>query len=151
MKIKYKKGNLIHAQEKFILHGCNAQGRMGSGVAKAIRDRWPEVFKPYKEYCDSDSTHRGANILGTILPVDCEDKVVLNAISQQFYGYTGDKFVSYDAVHNIMRELNYRLPANTAVAMPRIGSTLGGGSWPIVSIIIEDTLDTIQPIVYDLV
>ncbi len=35
--ITYKQGDLMKASETYIAHGCNAQGVMGSGVAKAIR------------------------------------------------------------------------------------------------------------------
>lgn len=33
MKIIYKQGDLLSCPERVILHGCNAQGVMGSGIA----------------------------------------------------------------------------------------------------------------------
>lgn len=33
--IQYKTGNLLDTPDSYIVHGCNAQGVMGSGVAKA--------------------------------------------------------------------------------------------------------------------
>lgn len=150
MAIIYKKGNIIHAEETYIMHGCNAQGKMGSGVAKAIRDRWPEVYPPYKAYCERDSAEKGYNLLGTVYAVLCEDKMILNAISQQFYGYSGDKYVSYDAIDLIMQELTSRLAPGTAIAMSRIGSSLGGGDWDIISKIIENRQQDLKITVYDL-
>lgn len=141
---------MIHADEKYIMQGCNAQGKMGSGVAKAIRDRWPEVYKPYKEYCHNNRKNQGFKILGTILPVYCEDKVILNAITQQYYGYNGARWINYEAIYNVFDELNYRLDPGTAIALPRIGASLGGGNWKIISTIIEEVLEEIHPVVYDL-
>jgi O-acetyl-ADP-ribose deacetylase (regulator of RNase III) len=34
-------GNIVDLSRGFIVHGCNAQGAMNFGVAKAIRDKYP--------------------------------------------------------------------------------------------------------------
>ncbi|ESQ88967.1 hypothetical protein ABAC460_14395 [Asticcacaulis sp. AC460] len=49
MKIIYKTGDLLEAPERVICHGCNAQGVMGSGIAVPIRNRYPMVFKAYRD------------------------------------------------------------------------------------------------------
>lgn len=33
-----------------IAHGCNAQGKMGSGFAKELRNRYPMAYDDYKAY-----------------------------------------------------------------------------------------------------
>ena len=33
-----------------IIHGVNCQGVMGSGVALAIRNKWPVVYDEYKKH-----------------------------------------------------------------------------------------------------
>ena len=144
MEIKYLNKNIIFATEPFILQGCNAQGKMGSGVAKAIRNRWPEVYLPYKKYCEDNNS---AHIMGTIYPVSCEDKTILNAISQQHYGYDGKKYASYDAIDLIMQEVEMRI-SGQQLALSMIGSSLGGCSWSVVSEIIKDRLKTVIPTVY---
>ena len=47
MKIEYRKGDLFQTEIKTIVHGCNAQGVMGSGVAKIIRDKYPKAYDRY--------------------------------------------------------------------------------------------------------
>ena len=47
--IEYKNGDLLNVTEGIILHGCNGQGVMGAGVAKAIKMKYPEAFTAYKE------------------------------------------------------------------------------------------------------
>ena len=37
--LHYRVGNLLNAPQKVIAHQVNCQGKMGSGVAKAIRDK----------------------------------------------------------------------------------------------------------------
>ena len=52
--LKYQIGNLLTAPQKCIAHQVNCQGVMGSGVAKAIKNEYPKV---YKEYMAVSYTH----------------------------------------------------------------------------------------------
>ena len=39
--------DLLNSPDRIIVHGCNAQGVMGAGVAKAIRTKYPEAYSNY--------------------------------------------------------------------------------------------------------
>lgn len=127
----------------FIIHGCNAQGRMGSGFAKELRERYPGA---YTAYHDEYVRNNNRLILGTVVnyPVS-ESLIISNAITQDFYGYDGKKYVSYDAIDDVFASLN-----NTAKVLkelgsvhevyfhfPKIGSALGGGHWDVIEQIID--------------
>ena len=47
--LKHAKGNLIDMAEAgefdVIVHGCNCQNTMGSGIAKEMRARYPGVYQ----------------------------------------------------------------------------------------------------------
>lgn len=146
MKIEYVKGDLFDTEQTVIVHGCNAQGVMGSGVAKIIREKYPKAYERYKKEYD---LHQHLK-LGSIIPVRCGDKVVVNAITQDFYGKSSERFVSYDAVAECMRQIDmmYDLYGFTEVAMPQIGAGLGGGDWNVIAAIIESELKSIKPYVY---
>lgn len=52
-KIIYKKMSLFDSPlNSIIIHGCNAQGVWGSGIAKEFKIRYPKQFESYKEHCD---------------------------------------------------------------------------------------------------
>ena len=51
-----------------IAHQVNCQGVMGSGVAKQIRDRYPEVYTQYKAVCEA--TTDKSKLLGKALIVE---------------------------------------------------------------------------------
>lgn len=157
MKIKYVKGNLLEAPEKFILHGCNMQGRYGSGVAKQIKAKYPSAFTAYKLAID------GGMALGTVSWAEQEDgKLIMNGLTQQYYGRkAGEVYVSYEALRSVMinvcwfanmHRLHNKIPEEyiMAVAMPKIGAGLGGGDWNIISEIIEEESLFFQPVVYEL-
>lgn len=158
MQILYKSDSILDATEDYIVHGCNARGRMGSGVARVLFERYPNVKENYlKAYARSRQT--GLPFLGTIGLCENTPHIVINAITQESFGYDGALYVSYQALEECMVEIN-RLAASTAdttypdlppveaVAMPLIGAGLAGGSWATISEIIERVSTHFQPVVY---
>ncbi len=145
MKIEYRKGNLFETDILHIVHGCNAQGVMGSGVAKIVKEQYFEAYKFYAEQYDEAGLK-----LGDVQFVPANGKVIVNAITQENFGRTGAKFVDYNAVANCMKTINrvLKLSGETQVAMPQIGAGLGGGDWSVIASIIESELQDIQPVVY---
>jgi O-acetyl-ADP-ribose deacetylase (regulator of RNase III) len=147
--MEYRNQNIITAEEKLIIHGCNCQGVMGSGVALAIRNRFPRAYEKYKDQL--------IFTLGTVQFVECKDKLgtkwIGNCLTQQFYGRNKVQYCSYDAIQKCLEEVVHFCAKNniTAFAMPKIGCGLGGGNWKIVSNIVEEvTADrNILAIIYD--
>lgn len=148
MKIVYKQGDLLECSENIILHGCNAQSTMGSGVAKAIRAKYPEAFRAYLA---------GIMELGIVTYAAMDDnKIIMNAITQEFYGrQVGKQYVSYEAVRECFQRINWWAgntykEGDASIAMPKIGAGLGGGEWDVIAQIIEEESVNFQPVVYEL-
>lgn len=143
MKIITKVGNLLDVTKGHIVHGCNAQGVMGSGVARAIRDKYPACYEMYlKEYNDVGLT------LGDALPwSETDDFVIWNAITQEGFGNPG-RNCSYDAIESCFGLINRCVAMDQAgekrapgeIHIPMIGAGLGGGNWEIIREIIEQTV-----------
>lgn len=146
MKLIYKKGDVTDAVEPAIMHGCNAQGVMGSGVAAAIRTKFPNA---YLEYRDAYGRFPGL-VLGRIVGMATGGKVILNAITQDKFG-PYRRQVNYEAVYLALEEANRIALRRSlhAIAMPRIGAGLGGGNWNIIAAMIEETSTEYQPVIYD--
>ena len=76
--MEIKKGNVVDAllnnEVDYIMHVCNAQGVMGSGVAKEIKERVPNAYKSYK------NLHEFGSIS------ECDG--VINLVAQEYYGGT---------------------------------------------------------------
>jgi O-acetyl-ADP-ribose deacetylase (regulator of RNase III) len=141
------KGNAIdHALQSktkvILVHGCNCQGRMGSGIALEIKNRFPQVYAEYvKQFAES-----GLN-LGEIIPVKVNDTVtIINAMTQQFYGSDKSvRYVSYDAIDVCFSKINTYAKMNNIVTLvfPLIGAGLANGDWRVISEIIESRIDSI--------
>jgi len=147
MEIVYLAGDVLESEHRLILHGCNAQGVMGSGIAKQIRKKFPQAFEEYHVAYEKEMLW-----LGDVIFADCGSKIIANGITQQYYGRGGECFVSYEAINNVMEEIHdYALKHGIEyVAMPLIGAGLGGGSWKKISSIIEDRFTDVIPVVYTL-
>ena len=148
MKIFYKTGNVVECSEKAILHGCNAQGVMGSGVAKAIKEKYPEAFSKYRKRQETS----GLNLGDCIVAIGSDGKYIFNAITQEFYGKDGKRYLNYEALYNVLTGVNFaaRQADIESIAMPKIGSGLAGGSWNIIQSMIEETSTDYKPIVYSI-
>jgi O-acetyl-ADP-ribose deacetylase (regulator of RNase III) len=131
-------GDLLEAKEEIIAHGCNCQGVMGSGVAKVIKEKWPEAFERYVDDLSNFSTKLGD---ATIVFTE-EGKCVFNLLTQNNYG-TVDRMVNYAALITSLQFaiVLYHIETGknvTSIAIPKIGAGLGGGNWEIIHQLLED-------------
>lgn len=146
--IEHKVGDLFSVSEGFIVHGCNAQGVMGSGVARIIKKKYPEAFDVYQE-CVNIKRTKGKNPLGSNTFVPNGKLVIVNAITQEYYGNRDDVlYTDYDAVRSCFNDIkeeveqwqNVYKDVPRVLNFPLIGCGLGGGDWDIVSSIIEEEI-----------
>lgn len=143
MKIEYVKGDLLASRESVIAHGCNAQGVMGSGIAKAIRDMYPTAYSDYRSTYEA----QGKKLhLGQVVTTRTLERTILNIISQEYYGRNPDVvYVSYDAIEKAILRINEM--GYVRVGFPKIGAGLANGNWETISEIIEKASD-FTPVVY---
>lgn len=143
MKIEYRKGDLLQSDVRHIVHGCNAQGVMGSGIAKAIRAKYPSAYQDYNDMYNSV----GLNLGDICISVQDDQKIIYNAITQQNYGRDANVvYVSYWAIAEVFRKIEQHGVGE--IGLPMIGAGLANGDWNVISAIIENTLNKTQPIVY---
>lgn len=128
--MKYTNNNLLNITEGIIVHGCNAQGIMGSGVAKQLRQKYPEIFT---DYILAKPYYLGQVIISRVSPT----LLVVSAITQQYYGRDPNTiYVDYQAVGNAFLSLNNMFPGQT-LHIPQIGAGLGNGDWERIESIIN--------------
>lgn len=141
MKIVTKTGNLLAVTKGHIVHGCNAMGVMGSGVALAVKNTYPKAFADYrKQYEGPDGLILGEAYASQV----SEDLILWNAITQANYG-THKRQVDYEAVARVFEDIQLGVEDYSDVIVPEIhipmiGAGLGGGNWEIIREIIEQTV-----------
>lgn len=133
---QYIDGDIRDTELEYIAHGVNSQDKMGSGVAKALYEKWPDVKKKYHAYCDNVPMGKR---LATVEPVKVEGKTIYNCFTQYNYGTDGKKYVNYFAIAHCFKMLSISLHGKT-LAIPKIGCGLAGGDWKFVEQLINDTV-----------
>lgn len=132
--LKVVNGDIRNTNAKYICHQVNCQNAMGSGVARALYEKWPNVKSEYHSFCDS---YEPNELLGKvqIVPVD-GDQYVVNIFGQLLYGRNKSfVYTSYNALEAAFAQIS---KFSGSFAFPYgIGCGLANGDWAIVSDLIE--------------
>ena len=155
MTYKEIEGNIFNVGAQVIVHQVNCMGIMGSGVAKQVRDRFPNVYLSYLHTVKT----LNHDCLGGCLVIDSEiaGLRIANLFGQYYYrGYKADelyvfdefwkkpelskedglpvRFTNYEAFWNGLTRLKDELkPEEVRIAFPyNIGSDRGGANWNVI-------------------
>ena len=151
MKIKYVKGDVTKPEltvgtTTIIIHCCNDKGRMSSGVAKALYEKWPIVRERYIEFGGENHEYElGSNNI--VVVDDFNSIVVVNMIGQHdTIEINGEPPIRYEAIRQCLKEIvdyssliGWGETAPQIIA-PKFGSDLAGGKWEIIEQIIQEEL-----------
>jgi len=126
--IEYIKKDITTVETGVILHGCNCSGKAyGSGVAGAIRRKWPHAYESYIE------NGSGEQLLGTtefLINSDNIGLIIANGYTQVNYGSDGKRYADLDAIRKcVLAATEYAQAFELSLYMPMIGCGLGGLSW----------------------
>lgn len=147
--IKIIEGNLFDSNAQIIAHQVNCQKKMGSGVAKQVKERYPHVFNAYEDFLkDCSKPPLGAV---QIVPIDINQydtqtntvknympnaQYICNMFAQADYGYDGRMYTDLYAFQCCLWELKMwacgerKLLPGGVIAMPwMIGCVRGGANW----------------------
>lgn len=112
-----------------VLHGCNTSGvAFSSGLAGAIRKKWPHAYKSYKENGGGAALLGGVDILIQLLD---DIPVIVNGYTQINYGRDGKCYADPDAIESVLNATAEFMNGGEykELYMPKIGCGLGGLSW----------------------
>lgn len=141
MGIKYVKGDAVQALAKgevdYLLHCCNCQNNFGSGIAKTIKEVFPDAYE-----LDCSFARGGRNFLGN---VGESTSGVLNLYGQEYYGYVGDYYKkhkrqgNYGAIARGFTLISSCISCkDVTIAIPyKFASDRAGCDWGIIEELIE--------------
>lgn len=159
MNIDYRIGDMFKGGHKYIAHGCNAQGVMGSGVARIVNDNYHYAYLTYRGKYDRVGLKLGEVVVAKPEVRQCMSDpflpTIFNCITQDHYG-TDQRYANYGAIQACIKWIDRYMwvekgPVGSPieVAFPMIGAGLAGGDWGIISQIIEREAKHFIPVVYD--
>lgn len=142
-----------------IIHQTNCEGRMGGGVAKTIKEKFPQVYVAYLEFLAQKRFNGENNLLGQVLETNVRigdnivkfvDLFAQNSCSENTSLYPDGRFTSYDALHDgllcvrdtIVERLYEKRCRPIKIWMPeKIGCAKGGANFVVVTAIIKSLFD----------
>lgn len=144
-------GNILDAKENVIAQQVNCMGIIGSGLAKQIRNKYPEIFQYYSNFVINNGKLKCLGECQMVLVDNKKNKYVANLFGQ--YNYGRDKQpTDYDALSSALIKLkNYCKEFNLSISIPyQLGCGLAGGDWDIVYGIIEEVFNDYDATIYKL-
>ena len=125
--------DIFDCKEDIIGHQTNCKGVMGKGIAKTVKEKYPNVFDAYRDYCNTIEEP-----LGTVQIIESDDKYIANIFGQYSFSNTS-RMTDYDALGKALTDLKeYCIENKLSVALPyKIGCVNAGGDWTIVEKLIH--------------
>ncbi|MFW6310833.1 MAG: macro domain-containing protein [Nanoarchaeota archaeon] len=149
--------NLIDLAEKgvfdAIIHGCNCFHTMGAGIAKEIKERYPQAYNEDKKTPYGSRLKLG-NYSFTIIDSPTDENpdhffYIINGYTQFHYKKSKTNLdENYKAISDLFERISNDF-VSQRIGFPMIGAGLAGGDWNIISKIIEEKLG--DNLVYTLV
>ncbi len=133
-------GDLLLSKAQVIAHGVAPNDNFHSGLALALREEWPALYKDFRHYCQS--THPAAGELWVWMGAD--GKHIVNLFTQEAayeHGAHPGK-ASTKHVGHALRALRRLIEKEgfSSVALPRLATGVGGLDWAEVRPLVEEHL-----------
>jgi hypothetical protein len=116
---------------------------MGGGVAKQLRNKYPQIFDDFLEVIEDSIDVSSSVALGLVAKTKISDSLwIFSGITQRYYGNDGQRYVDYDAIEDVFYiAAHFANRLNLEIHVPYlIGAGLGGGNEKIILDIIEKAM-----------
>ncbi|GKS56506.1 hypothetical protein YTPLAS18_00330 [Nitrospira sp.] len=148
MAIKEVSGDILLSKSVAIAHGVAPLDDFKQGLALALREQWPSMYKDFRHYCQSTSPRPGTvwSWKGPNAPI------IISLLTQEAaphgVGHPGRATLPHvnHALHALVKEIKDQ--KITSLAMTRLATGVGGLKWEEVRPLIVDILGALSVPVY---
>ena len=149
--ITYRQGNLLESGLDAIAHGCNCEGIMNAGIARDLKNKFPQMYREYNSLCSAHLAKPGEYHIYS----SQNSPHIINLFTQK----TIEEGAKIEYIEDSLALLASKLPELKnkdvdikSLGMPRLGCGLGRLNWSQVRPVIERNLGNldIEVIVYSL-
>lgn len=139
--INYKNGDILSEDVEAIVNTVNCVGVMGRGLALQFKNKYPQNFKEYEQACKREEVQPGKMFVyqtGQLM----NPKYIINFPTKRHWKANSkieDIESGLDDLIKVIGRLNIK-----SIAIPPLGSGLGGLDWKIVRQKIEQKLSEIN-------
>lgn len=142
--IEYTKGDILQDDAEAIVNTVNCVGVMGRGIALQFKNAFPGNFKAYAEACKHNEVRPGQMFVYEIGQLTSPRFVINFPTKRHWRGASRmeDVDAGLVALAQTIRQRQIK-----SIAIPPLGSGLGGLNWGDVKARIEDKLSSLEDVV----
>lgn len=146
--IQMVKGDILLSDAQAIAHGVAPGDHFHSGLALALREAWPAMYKDFRHYCHQ--THPKAG--GAWLWGGAGGKILIGLLTQEEPKdeHSNPGKATHHTVNLTLKVLRGMIEKEklTSVALPRLATGVGGMDWAEVEPLIRQHLGDLKIPVY---
>ena len=143
--IKEVSGDILFSRADLLAHGISAQDPFDSGLALALRERWPSLVRDFRHHTRSRAVASGDVWFWTGIQDGGGTRKILNLITQDTLGQGSSAKPAKASIENVRRALQnlaklVKQENISSVALPRLATGVGSLPWSEVSPLIRQYL-----------
>ena len=143
--IKEVTGDILLSKADLLAHGISAQDPFDSGLALALRERWPSLVKDYRHDTRSRAIEAGQIWPWAGVQEGGGVRRIVNLVTQETLGQgpaTKPGKATLENVRHALQNLakHIREEGITSVALPRLATGVGGLDWAHVKPLVQQYL-----------
>jgi O-acetyl-ADP-ribose deacetylase (regulator of RNase III) len=141
--IEYKQGDILSEDVEAIVNTVNCVGVMGRGLALQFKNKFPDNFKTYAKACKSEEVQPGSMFVTQTQQLTNPKYIINFPTKRHWKGKSKIEDIDDGLIDLIKVIEKYNIKS---IAIPPLGSGLGGLDWSIVKNKIENTFSNIKDI-----
>ncbi len=142
--IEYKVGDMFTEDVEALVNSVNCVGVMGRGIALQFKNVFPENFKAYTEACSREEVQPGRMFVFETGQMMGAPSYIINFPTKRHWRGKSRMEDIESGLRALAQEVTKR--NIRSIALPPLGSGLGGLDWPMVRSRIEDALQNIEDV-----
>ncbi|GEM90048.1 type II toxin-antitoxin system antitoxin DNA ADP-ribosyl glycohydrolase DarG [Oceanithermus desulfurans] len=139
--IEYRKGNVLEADVEALVNSVNCVGVMGRGIALQFKQAWPDNFKEYVKACSRKEVQPGKMFVYETGRLT-NPRYIINFPTKRHWR-SKSRIEDIEAGLQALRE-EIAKRGIKSLALPPLGSGLGGLDWKEVRPLIENALKDLR-------
>lgn len=154
--IRETEGDILLTKAHFIAHGIAPQERFDTGLALALRERWPSMVRDYRHAIHGKPLASGEIWAWAGVDADGSTRGIVNLLTQDMLGEGAAARPGKATLENVSRTLKAlarfaREEKIQSLALPRLATGVGGLQWAEVKPLVHQHLGEldIPVIVYE--
>ena len=147
--IEYKKGDILREDVEALVNTVNCVGIIGRGIALQFKNAFPENFRAYAAACERNEVQPGRMLIFKTGRLTNPKYIINFPTKRHWRGKSRIEDIDAGLVSLVREVQSHNI---RSIAIPALGSGLGGLDWSAVRLRIEKSLrclDAVRVVIFE--